>query len=145
MSIAGLSKEQVISMNVLAIDHGERRIGLAFKPAGQNLSLPISILSNTSTKQAIKDIREAITERNIDIVAVGIPIHPDPKQAKRVKSFTRNLRQGINGVRWIFIDESLTSQAAHEQPTLYNKKKCSARIDDRAAMLILETFIQSLR
>jgi putative Holliday junction resolvase len=138
---AGSDSLDPAPLTILAIDHGEKRIGLALKPAGQSLVLPIAIIDADPPADAMKKIREIIAERAVALVVVGLPVNEDPRQALIVKRFTRKLRQGISGVRWRFIDETLTSESARQSSHAHSKSH--RPIDDRAAALILETFLQS--
>ncbi len=129
-------------MVLLGIDWGARRIGLAFKPAGQDWALPRGVLECAGDEDAIAGLRKTIAESGAQGVVVGLPLNQDPAMAQRVKRFCRRARAGTAGVRWFFVDESLTSQEAdsisldrgHRRPT-----------DDLAAKLIVETFIQQCR
>ena len=138
------SREEALSETILAIDHGERRIGLAIKHAGQELIVPLGIIDAVPRSAAIESIQRIVEAESVGLVVIGLPVHPDPTQARRVKRFTRKLRVGIRGTRWRFIDETLTTEAAREAETLQPGARTSAAIDDRAAALILETYLGSL-
>ena len=131
-------------ISILAVDHGERRIGLAVKPEGSEAVLPLAVIEGQPEEAAMGAIRRIIEERGVGIVVVGLPIHPDGSQAQRVKRFTRRLRKGVRGVRWRFTDESLTTAAAEDLRAAVDGKK-KKPIDDEAAALILETFLKSLQ
>lgn len=134
---------ELITQTILAIDHGERRIGLAIKPAGEEIVLPLKIVDAEREDAAMEEIRGIIAGREVDIVVAGLPLASDPTQAQRVKRFTRRLRSRIKGVRWRFVDESLTSEKAHELERAVRTAGRAKPIDDMAAALILETFIDS--
>ena len=137
------TRDATVAMTLLGIDWGARRIGLAIKPAGQDWPLPQGIIDATGEQEAMAALREAITRAGADGVVVGLPLHPDPEQSRRIKRFCRKARRATTGVRWFFIDESLTTQAA----AIQSLEGAVGRRpdDDLAAALILETFIQSCR
>jgi RNase H-fold protein (predicted Holliday junction resolvase) len=60
-----------------------------------------------------------------------------------VKRYVRRLRRGIEGVRWRFCDETLTSVAAAEIGRELGEGRSSKPDDDRAAALILETWLSA--
>ncbi len=131
-------------IRILAIDHGEKRIGLAFKPEASSMALPIGVLEVRAESSAIETIRREISERGARIVVVGLPVHPDGRQAQRIKRFTRKLRKGVSGVRWRFVDESFTSEAADARLREADLGGANSPNDAIAACLILESFIQSV-
>ncbi len=63
--------------------------------------------------------------------------------AGRVRRFCRRAREGTAGVRWFFVDESLTSREADSISV--DKGSRRRPTDDLAAKLILETFVQQCR
>jgi len=139
----GQPEKDFVPLTILSIDHGAKRIGLAIKPAGQKMVLPLGIVPGDRGKDSLNFIRRVITERKADIVVVGLPLHHEDSQAREVKKFTRKLREGVHGVRWKFVDETLTSQGALDRMRDSGLEGTSRRpLDDHAAVLILEAFLQ---
>ena len=94
-SRVGASSPAVREACILAIDHGERRIGLAIKPKGQDWAIPTSIVEAASESDAIDSIRSIIQSRDVDTVVIGLPVNESPHQARLVKRFARRLRVGF--------------------------------------------------
>lgn len=130
---------------ILGIDHGETRIGLAIQPAGQTVILPLGIVAAQHEPTAIERIRSVIAEREVQVVVVGLPVHANPEQARKVKRFTRKLRLEVRGVRWRFVDEAQTSAEAAEGARAVGPGKRGVSLDDRAAALIVHRYLQSER
>jgi putative holliday junction resolvase len=140
-----LTRSALLPLAVLSLDVGAARVGVAVKPAGQSMALPLTVLSAVPEPTAFAAIRNLIAQRDARVVVVGLPLHADPAQAQSVKRFVRRLRRGVTGVRWRFYDESLTSAEAAETGQALGESPRSARPDDdRAAALILESFLESL-
>lgn len=137
-----LSQAAMAAMTILGMDWGARRIGLAIKPAGQDWALPSRVLTVRDEPSAIQAVREAIGAGGVQAVVAGLPLHADPAQAAQVRRFCRKAREHLRGVRWFFVDESLTTQQAD---TLSVDRPSHKPTDDLAAALILETFIRSCR
>lgn len=137
---ARLARAEAVAMTLMGVDWGRRRIGLAVKPAGQDWALPQATLAINNEKQALEFLRQAIDRAQAQGVVVGLPIHPDPSQAQEIKRFCRKARRETSGIRWFFVDESLTTQAAE---TISQWQTGNRPADDLAAALILETFLQS--
>lgn len=131
-------------LTILAIDHGEKRIGLAIKPEGQIMALPLDVVAGEPLQTALATLRSVIEQRAVRIVVIGLPLDERPEQARKVKRFARKLREGVKGVRWRFVDESLTTFEARGDEGRPGRRKDRQPVDDRAAALILETFLQSV-
>ena len=130
-------------LTILAIDHGEKRIGLAIKPGGQIVVLPLDVVAAEPLPMALDTLRTVIEQRSVRIVVIGLPLDERPEQARKVKRFARKLRMGVTGVKWRFVDESLTTFEAREDGRSPGRRNARKPVDDRAAALILETFLQS--
>lgn len=128
--------------SIVAIDHGRKRIGVAVKPAGQRMALPLRVVDGADPARAMEELRGIIAERGAGIVVVGLPLNADPAQAREVKRFTRKLREGVAGVRWRFVDETLTSHAAEELRRDSGLGPLREGDDAAAAALILEAYLQ---
>lgn len=139
-----MSRADAVEMTLLGVDWGAARIGVAIKPAGQDWALPRGILTVRAEKDAIEALRREITEAGAQGVVVGLPLAPDGTdsvQSRAIKRFCRKARQSVTGVRWLFVDETLTTQAADE---LARETPGRRPTDDLAAKLILETFLSRL-
>lgn len=137
-----LSAEAMRAMTLVGIDWGARRIGFAVKPAGQDWALPSEVVEVRGESEAVATVRRRIEETGAEGVIVGLPLHPDPTQSRRIRRFCRKVREPMRGVRWFFVDERFTTQTAD---SISISKASKRPTDDLAASLILETFIQSCR
>jgi putative transcription antitermination factor YqgF len=138
------TRTQAVGMTLLAVDYGRRRIGLAFKPAGQDWCLPRQVLPVADPAAAGAALGRIVRESRADGVVVGLPVNPDPTMAAEVRRFCRRTRRATPGVRWFFVDETLTTEAAESMIRDVPAKQ-QRPSDDLAAVLILETFIQGCR
>jgi putative Holliday junction resolvase len=125
---------------LLGVDWGRRRIGLAIKSAGVALAVPLDVLEPKDEAEAIDGLRRAIASTRAAAVVVGLPVHPDATQAREIRRFCRKARRGVRGARWFFVDERLTTQEAASISLDGARRRPS---DDLAALLILETFLQT--
>lgn len=133
-----LTRAEAVGLTLLGVDWGRRRIGLAIKPAGQDWALPQGTLDVFNPTQARDGLREAIRRSGAEGVVVGLPFNPDPEQSRQIRRFCRKVRFATRGVRWFFVDETLTTQAADD---LSRQTAGRRPTDDLAALIILETFI----
>jgi putative holliday junction resolvase len=133
-------RAEIVAWTLLGIDWGRRRIGLAIKPAGLDWALARGVLEPADEAAAIAALHELIRSETAQGVVVGLPLHPDPTQADEIRRFCRRARRATRGVRWFFVDERLTSQAAD---SISLDSPSRRPTDDLAAVAILETFLQS--
>lgn len=139
-----LTLPSVLPLNVLAFDMGDARIGVAYKAASQSMALPIAVVPATPERHAFERLHRMIRDREVRMVVVGLPVHDDRTQADRIRKSVRRLRKDVRGVRWRFFDETLTSSAAADIARELGEGRHGRPDDDRAAALILESFLASL-
>lgn len=123
-------------MRYLAIDFGERRIGLATSDATGSLATPRRTVRRASDRRAIEEIADFAREEEVEGLVVGLPHHADGREnalAPRVRSFARKLSESL-ALPVAFVDEHLTSRAAAERYP-------SSETDAAAAAVILEDFL----
>lgn len=125
--------------NILAIDVGLKRIGLAKYVA--NIPLPITPILRKNRNQAAKALEDFVISNKIDILVVGIPKESNSDMEIRIKHFVGllNIPQGIE---ICFIDESFTSLEALERARGNKRfKKRDGKLDSLAALMILERYL----
>lgn len=122
-------------MNILAIDYGEKRIGLAWADTELGFVLPYGRVETSKWQEKIPLV---IREEKIDRVVVGLPIGLDGTQqlnTKRVQAFITELAEMVS-VPVLSFDERFTSQAADRMG------KTGASRDEKAAMVLLEGYVK---
>jgi putative Holliday junction resolvase len=133
-------------MNLLGIDWGEKRIGLAFADdLGLAYPLPAAIARNQ--KMRLQQIGQLIEDRKIDAIVVGYPINMNGSvgfKAQQVDAFIK-LLEGRFRLPVHRIDERLSSHAV-EQGLRVQKKQVDRRsgeVDSLAASLILQDYVEA--
>jgi len=58
---------------ILALDYGEKRIGLALSDPNRIFAKPLCILSNKGFEQLICELQEIIVNNQVTMLIVGIP------------------------------------------------------------------------
>ena len=131
-------------MNVLGIDWGEKRIGLAFANS-LAVAVPIEPAIQKKLKERLAYIENQIKERKVDAIAIGYPLNMDGTigfKAKEVDVFIKKLENRFH-LPITRVDERLTSHLV-EQDYKGHKKKIdpkSGAIDSSAACIILQDFL----
>jgi len=125
-------------MNLIAIDYGEKRVGIAKGNTEIKLALPFIILENKNNDFIISKIKEIIKEEDVSQVIIGVPVNAmgeDTKQTNKIFDFIKLLEKEIN-IPIINFDERFTSRQAN---SLFESKE-KKRIDDVAAMIMLQCY-----
>jgi len=137
-------------MKMLAIDFGERRIGLALSDPEGRFALPWKTLERSSDRAAIAAIRELVREENIEALVIGEPLRPadggETAATRRVRSFGERLARACElPVEWI--EETLTSREADRRLRAAGVSAATrrARSDAVAAQILLEEAIERRR
>ena len=120
--------------NILAIDYGERFIGLAIRTIKTSIPIPLKIID--SKKDSIsKGIQETISEYDINQIVIGYPIGLNNSE-NRMTNLVNLFIQDISNfnIPIYKIDERLSSK-------LFNDGS-KDRIDDLSALEILESYIK---
>ena len=130
----------------MALDIGERRIGIAVSDSGI-LATPHSVLGRKSKKEDFARFSDLITELKIERVIVGIPYSlsgPEEigPQARRVMRYAEALAATIPVPIEYFDERYSTVDAAAYMSTRGQKK---IAIDAAAAAVILQNYLDSSR
>lgn len=123
---------------ILAIDYGEKRIGLAISDEEQTFSFELDIYSPTEFFSKIADLVE---NRGVTKVIVGYPLNMSGKETKKteeVKIFKEKLEQ-ILPVKIEFIDERLSSKMAESLSGTHKN------IDALAAQIFLQSYLDKYK
>ncbi|MEN8126546.1 MAG: Holliday junction resolvase RuvX [Planctomycetota bacterium] len=133
-------------MRYLAIDHGQKRTGLAVSDASETLVSPHSVIETTSEEELLRQILIVLDSEEIDAIIVGLPMNMDGTEGPRamqVHQFVSTLQQQTD--RPIHLhDERLSSfEADHlAQDLELTRKKKKKRLDAIAAAAILRSYIE---
>ncbi len=137
-------------MKLLALDIGDKRIGLATTDELGVAVWPQETILRKELEQDLLKLVDLIKEGSIQGLVVGLPFHADGResaQAKKIKTFVSQLQKKILqenlqiSLEWC--DEGLTSWEAEQKLTEkgFKGKKRKAKVDALAACLILEDYL----
>jgi putative Holliday junction resolvase len=137
----------------LALDVGDKRIGLAITDELGVTARPLFTLHRTNLRADLKAIARFIRQHSVQVVVVGNPLHadgsPSPQSAKTL-AFAAALREANPNLAHHLLDERLTTREAHSlldatgrSPRLDRQGRLDRKdlIDQVAAVLILESFL----
>jgi len=134
-----------LKKRILGLDIGEKRIGVAISDASQTIARELEIIQVANQKQALQEIAKICSENNIEKIIVGLPLNSDGEDTEQTKR-VRNFVEKIKNYEIEFIDERFTSQQALkiQQKVGMKAKKSKKNLDSLAAVIILQTYLDSL-
>jgi putative Holliday junction resolvase len=141
-------------MRVLAVDVGERRIGLAISDVSRTLARPLLTLTVTNARDGVDQVAAEIarlTEEDdgLSTIVVGLPVRLDGSpndQTPRVAAFIEALKMRTP-VPILTTDERLTSREAESllAERIRDWRQRKARLDAVAAAVILQDYLEAHR
>ncbi|HPR16853.1 MAG TPA: Holliday junction resolvase RuvX [Candidatus Cloacimonadota bacterium] len=131
---------------LLAIDYGEKRIGVALSDPLQIISRPYRVLDN-SGDAVFDEIKSIIRAENVGKVIVGLPLNlagEDTLKTSEVRRFAEKLQAQI-AEPLILWDERYSTDEAHKA---LKSMKVSVRegrqiVDKIAASIILQDYLEN--
>jgi putative Holliday junction resolvase len=128
---------------VLALDVGERRIGVAVGEMG--FAFPVETIHRTNVKEDVARILEIATERGARTIVVGDPLTLAGTRAlaaEKIDAFVVHLARVYDGAIER-IDERLTTAAATRSLIAADVSRAKRKlvVDQLAAVGILETWL----
>lgn len=132
---------------VMALDLGEKRIGIAISDPTRIIASPHSVLNRKSRADDFAHYARLIEEQQIALLVIGLPITLGGEEGQRaawVRDYCADLGRQID-IPIAFHDESLTTVAAtaalHAQGR--RGRKAKERVDAVAAALILQSYLDA--
>lgn len=132
-----------MSVAVLAIDYGEKRVGVARASVIARLPEPLVTLENNS--KLLSEIKKLAEEQNATTLVVGLPRSlegVDTEQTMKVRDFIDQLHQ--EGFSVVAQDEAVTSEYAKSELLSTKKAFGKSDIDQLAAVYILQDYLNEL-
>lgn len=134
-------------MRVLAVDHGEKRIGLAVSDPSATIASPLTVLKHVSRLMDAAQVASLGYELDVSLIVVGQSFDEEglPNLAgRRAAKFAEALKEQtqIPVVLW---DESFSTQDARATRIELgvSRKKRAGHHDSLAAVVILQSYLES--
>ena len=127
---------------ILAVDFGERRIGLATSDVSGTLATPRVTVVRKSDEAAIEELARFASKEEVTLVVFGIPRSPEGVEspiAARIRSFASKFEHRTSlPIR--FHEETLTSNEAARR---LSRRASKEDIDRAAAAVLLEDVLST--
>jgi putative holliday junction resolvase len=136
-------------VRALALDIGEKRIGVAVSDPSGTVATPVAVLDAARALGDGRDLVRLVEDYEVEVVVVGLPLSMDGTegpQAKRVRSAAARLA-GFLRTPLEFVDERLSSSQASKamQATGASSRKQRGSVDMVAASLFLQSYLDAHR
>jgi putative Holliday junction resolvase len=135
---------------VLALDVGNRRIGLAVSDPLRLFARPLRTLTRSADAVDHATLLGVVRDEAVEQVVVGLPLLPSGdrgEQAQAVAAFMNGLAPLLAeaGVAWSYWDESYTTLAATERRRTRGHRSAATDpgLDAEAAAVILEEWLRA--
>lgn len=136
-------------MRILAIDHGEKRIGVALSDATAAIASPLKIIRHVSRAIDAAQVAELAMQNEAGLILVGQSFDEDgnPNLAgRRAARFADELRNQTNLPVELW-DESFSTQIARSARVELgvSRKRRAGHQDAFAAAVILQSYLEAKR
>ena len=136
-------------MRILAVDHGEKRIGLALSDETTTIASPLKVVEHVSRVIDAAQIAELAAQNDVKLIVIGQSFDDDgnPNPAgRRAGRFADELKNQTN-IPVEMWDESFSTQDARSARIQLgvSRKKRAGHQDVFAAVVILQSYLESKR
>lgn len=136
-------------MRILAVDHGEKRIGLALSDPTGTLASPLTVIKHVSRLLDAAQVANIASENETGLIVIGQSFDEEgnPNLAgRRAARFADALREQTR-IPVELYDESFSTQDARATVIEMgrSRKKRSGHHDALAAVMILRSYIETNR
>ncbi len=133
---------------ILAIDYGQKRVGLAVTDEDRIIASP---LTTVHSKDIIAFLKDYIKKERVDLLLVGEPKQMNNRPSESVKfidPFVRQLRKEFPDIPLERIDERFTSKMAQRSILESGAKKKDRQdkgiVDMVSAAIMLQSYLEML-
>jgi putative Holliday junction resolvase len=136
-------------VRILAVDHGEKRIGLALSDPTATIASPLKVIEHVSRLLDAAQVANAAHENDVGLIVIGQSFDEEGRPnlaGRRAAKFAEALKEQtrIPVVLW---DESFSTQDARAARIALgvSRKDRSGHQDALAAVMILRSYLESNR
>ena len=134
-------------MRILAVDHGEKRIGLALSDPTATIASPLRVIEHVSRLMDAAQVANLAHENQIGLIVIGQSFDEEgnPNLAgRRAARFAEALKEQTR-IPIVLWDESFSTQDARASRIELgvSRKKRAGHQDVLAAVMILRSYLES--
>lgn len=130
---------------VLGVDWGERRLGLALSDETRTVASPYAVERCRSDKERIRAISRHVSEKNVGLVVLGIPLSLSGEEGptgRAVRRFSELLQKQLDVPLHLW-DERLTTGSAQRAliEAGIRRSRRKELVDKVAASVMLQSYL----
>lgn len=136
-------------MRILAVDHGEKRIGLALSDATATIASPLKVIEHVSRAIDAAQVADLAVQNDVELIVIGQSFdedgNPNPAGRKAAR-FADELKNQTDLPIQLW-DESFSTQEARATRIELgvSRKKRAGHQDAFAAVVILQSYLEAHR
>ena len=136
-------------MRIMALDIGEKRVGIAVSDPGESVASPVCVLPADQVQSAAAPFRRLLEDWEPQLLLCGLPMTlagEEGPQAQRVRSVAEAVAAAAD-LPLEFADERLSSAEAKRslREKGYDEKAMRGKVDMIAASLFLQAWLDGRR
>ncbi|NMC01447.1 MAG: Holliday junction resolvase RuvX [Chloroflexi bacterium] len=134
-------------MRTLALDLGDRRIGVALSDATGTLARPLEVFQRRSRAADFAHVAALVQQHEVGAVVIGLPFNMNGTEGQRA-AWTRDYGAALGQAverPVTFWDERLTTVEAEELLQAQGRQSEKRSVDAIAAAIILQGYLDHLR
>ncbi len=136
-------------MKILAVDHGEKRIGVAISDETATIAVPLKVVEHVSRAIDAAQVADLAVQNTVSLIVIGQSFDDDgnPNPAgRRAGRFADELKNQTN-IPIELWDESFSTQDARAARIELgvSRKRRAGHQDIFAAVVILQSYLESRR
>jgi putative Holliday junction resolvase len=134
-------------MRILAVDHGEKRIGLALSDPTATIASPFKVINHVSRMMDAAQVANLAAENEVALIVIGQSYDEEgnPNLAgRRAAKFAEALREQTQ-IPIVLWDESFSTQDARATRIEMgvSRRQRSGHMDELAAVMILKSYLDT--
>ncbi len=130
----------------LAIDYGDRRIGLAVSDLLGITAQPVGYITVNGDRDALRQLVKYVKEYQVEKFVLGLPKNMDGSEGARVektRAFAQKLQGDFPEIPIDYYDERMTTIVAQRALIGMNVKKKEGKKDMLSAAIILQGYLET--
>lgn len=142
-------------MKIIGLDVGDKTIGVALSDDLLLTAQGLLTIERVGIRKDASQVLDLVKNNNCSTIVIGLPLNldgSDSRQTEKVREFANLLLNklrstGLKDVNIVFQDERFTTKIAENIliEADISRKKRKAVIDKQAAVIILQSYLDSLK
>lgn len=136
-------------MRILAVDHGEKQIGLALSDPTATIASPLKVIRHVSRVMDAAQVANLASENEAVLIVIGQSYDEEGRpnlSGRRAAKFAEALKEQTQ-IPVILWDESFSTQEARATRIEMgvSRRKRAGHMDELAAVMILKSYLDANR